>query len=77
MGLELPFGAVIRVQLRSVASQVEAGTVWINQHAIRNPFVPASAYKDLGLGVEYGQEGLEEFCNMQVIAERAGNSISS
>ena len=65
------------VQLRSVASQLEAGTVWINQHAIRNPFVPASAYKDSGLGVEYGQEGLEEFCNMQVIAERAGDSISS
>jgi acyl-CoA reductase-like NAD-dependent aldehyde dehydrogenase len=59
------------VQLRSVASQLEAGTVWINQHAIRNPFVPATAYKDSGLGVEFGQEGLEEFCHMQVIAERA------
>ena len=69
--------AVDPVQLRSVASQLEAGTVWINQHAIRNPFVPASAYKDSGLGVEYGQEGLEEFCNMRVIAERAGKSISS
>jgi acyl-CoA reductase-like NAD-dependent aldehyde dehydrogenase len=61
------------VQLRSVASQLEAGTVWINQHAIRNPSVPASAYKDSGLGVEFGQEGLEEFCNLQVIAERAGD----
>jgi acyl-CoA reductase-like NAD-dependent aldehyde dehydrogenase len=58
------------VQLRSVASQLEAGTVWINQHAIRNPFVPATAYKDSGLGVEFGQEGLEEFCNMQVIAAK-------
>src|SRR5258708_37318359 len=65
------------VQLRSVASQLEAGTVWINQHAIRNPFVPASAYKDSGLGVEFGQEGLEEFCNMQVIAERAGEKTES
>jgi acyl-CoA reductase-like NAD-dependent aldehyde dehydrogenase len=61
------------VQLRSVASQLEAGTVWINQHAIRNPSVPASAYKDSGLGVEFGQEGLEEFCNLQVIAERVGD----
>src|SRR5260221_12972610 len=47
------------VQLRSVASQLEAGTVWINQHAIRNAFVPATAYKDSGLGVKFGQEGLE------------------
>jgi acyl-CoA reductase-like NAD-dependent aldehyde dehydrogenase len=65
------------VQLRSVAGRLEAGTVWINQHAIRNPFVPASAYKDSGLGVEFGQEGLEEFCNMQVIAERAGEKTES
>ena len=59
------------VQLRTIASQLEAGTVWINQRAIRNPFVPASAYKESGLGVEFGQEGLEEFCNIQVTAERA------
>jgi acyl-CoA reductase-like NAD-dependent aldehyde dehydrogenase len=50
MGLELPFGGSDPVQLRSVASQLEAGTVWINQHAIRNQFVPASAYNDSGLG---------------------------
>jgi aldehyde dehydrogenase family protein len=47
---------------------LEAGTVWINQHAVPNPFVPMSAYKDSGLGVEFGQEGLEAFCNIQVIA---------
>src|SRR5260221_13250161 len=47
------------VQLPSVASQLEAGTEWMKQNAIRNPFVPASAYKDSGLGVEYGREGLE------------------
>src|SRR5260370_28080 len=58
------------VQLRTVASQLEAGTVWINQHAIRNPFVPASAYKESGLGVEFGQEGLEAFCNIQVISAK-------
>ena len=58
------------VQLRAVASQLEAGTVWINQHAIRNPLVPASAYKESGLGVEFGPEGLESFCNLQVIATK-------
>ena len=58
------------VQLRTVASRLEAGTIWINQHAIRNPFVPASAYKESGLGVEFGQEGLETFCNIQVIAAK-------
>ena len=56
--------------LRAVAGQLEAGTVWVNQHGIRNVFVPASAYKDSGLAVEFGQEGLEAFCNIQVIAAK-------
>jgi acyl-CoA reductase-like NAD-dependent aldehyde dehydrogenase len=58
------------VRLRAVASLLEAGTVWINQHAILNPLVPASAYKESGLGVEFGLEGLQSFCNLQVIAAK-------
>ena len=54
-------------ELQRVARQLEVGTVWINQHAIRNPFVPAPAYKKSGIGVELGEEGLREFCHIQVI----------
>jgi acyl-CoA reductase-like NAD-dependent aldehyde dehydrogenase len=57
-------------ELQRVARELEAGTVWINQHGIRNPFVPASAYKESGIGVEYGEEGLREFCYIQVIATK-------
>lgn len=57
-------------ELRKVAVQLEAGTVWINQHAVRNPTVPASAYKSSGRGVEFGQEGLEAYCQLQVIATK-------
>ena len=52
------------------ARQIAAGTVWINQHAIRNPFVPAGACKNSGLGVELGEEGLREFCHIQVIGSQ-------
>ena len=31
-------------ELERVARRLEAGTVWINQHAVRNAFVPATAY---------------------------------
>lgn len=55
-------------ELHKVALRLEAGTVWINQHAVRNPMVPASAFKNSGLGVEFGQEGLEAYCQLQVIA---------
>jgi acyl-CoA reductase-like NAD-dependent aldehyde dehydrogenase len=58
------------VQLRAVACRLEAGTVWINQHSILNPLVPASAYKESGLGVEFGQEGLQSFCHLHVIAAK-------
>ena len=44
--------------------------MWINQHAIRNGFVPATAYKNSGLGVEFGQESLLEYCHLQVIAAK-------
>src|SRR3984893_3029601 len=57
-------------ELKRVARQLEAGTVWINQHAIRNAFVPATAYKSSGIGVEFGQEGLLEYCHLQVIAAK-------
>lgn len=56
--------------LNRVARQLEAGTMWINQHAIRNPFVPATAYKKSGIGVEFGEEGLLEYCHVQVIAAK-------
>jgi acyl-CoA reductase-like NAD-dependent aldehyde dehydrogenase len=57
-------------ELERVARRLEAGTVWINQHAVRNAFVPATAYKNSGLGVEFGQEGLLEYCHLQVIAAK-------
>lgn len=38
--------------------------------AIRNPFVPAAAYKNSGIGVEFGEEGLREFCHIQVIGSQ-------
>jgi acyl-CoA reductase-like NAD-dependent aldehyde dehydrogenase len=57
-------------ELKRVACQLEAGTVWINQHLVRNPLVPASAYKNSGIGVELGEEGVLEFCHIQVIGSQ-------
>ncbi|MGB7466936.1 MAG: hypothetical protein WBW14_28890 [Candidatus Acidiferrum sp.] len=37
---------------------------------VSNPFVPATAYKTSGIGVEFGEEGLREFCHLQVIATK-------
>lgn len=50
-----------------VASQLVAGTVWINQHIDLAPHIPQAGAKQSGFGVELGEEGLHEFTQVQVI----------
>jgi acyl-CoA reductase-like NAD-dependent aldehyde dehydrogenase len=50
-----------------LASRMEAGTVWINQHADLAPNIPFGGAKQSGLGVELGEEGLAEFTQLQII----------
>jgi hypothetical protein len=56
--------------LEAVARRLDAGTVWINQHLNVHPNVPFSGHKNSGIGIEFGKDGLKEFCNLQVIANR-------
>ncbi|MCD2135928.1 aldehyde dehydrogenase family protein [Rhodococcus qingshengii] len=51
----------------AVADRLESGTVWINTHFALDPGVPFGGRKQSGLGVEFGQEGLEEFTDPHVI----------
>ena len=41
-----------------LASQIRAGTVWMNLHNFVFPSVPYGGYKDSGIGRELGREGL-------------------
>ncbi|MEM9798369.1 MAG: aldehyde dehydrogenase family protein [Pseudomonadota bacterium] len=45
----------------SVASQLEAGTAWVNQHPSMGPEIPFGGIKASGYGVECGRRGLEEY----------------
>ena len=56
--------------LEAVARRLDAGTVWINQHLNVHPNIPFSGHKNSGIGIEFGEDGLKEFCNLQVIANR-------
>jgi acyl-CoA reductase-like NAD-dependent aldehyde dehydrogenase len=53
---------------RQVAEQLDAGTVWINQHGAINPFVPFGGVKQSGYGVEFGIEGLKAVTVPKVIS---------
>ncbi len=51
---------------RAVAERLEAGTVYINQHGQIAPHVPFGGIKGSGIGVEFGQEGLEANTDIKI-----------
>lgn len=55
---------------RTIARRLEAGTVYINKHADIAPHVPFGGAKCSGIGVEFGEEGLEAYTNIKIYNER-------
>lgn len=51
---------------RTVAERIDAGTVYINKHADIAPHVPFGGVKHSGVGVEFGEAGLEAYTNIKV-----------
>lgn len=51
----------------AIASRLESGSAWVNQHPNLSPFVPFSGAKHSGIGVESHQMGLKEYCQVQVV----------
>ncbi|MBK8629797.1 MAG: aldehyde dehydrogenase family protein [Sphingomonadales bacterium] len=52
-----------------LACEMESGTVWINKHLDFGPNIPFGGAKQSGIGVEFAEEGLHEFTQIQVINE--------
>jgi len=50
-----------------VARNLDSGTVWINKHIDMAPNVPFGGAKQSGIGVEFAEEGLAEFTQLQII----------
>jgi acyl-CoA reductase-like NAD-dependent aldehyde dehydrogenase len=44
-----------------IAARIESGQVWVNQHLAIGPHIPMAGFKQSGLGVEQGEEGLAEY----------------
>ncbi|WP_425640735.1 aldehyde dehydrogenase family protein [Marinomonas gallaica] len=56
-----------RDEANRVASKMECGSVWINKHGAVQPNSPFGGTKSSGLGVEFGEEGLLAYTNIQCI----------
>lgn len=50
-----------------VATRLECGTTWVNQHAVLHPMAPMCGVKQSGVGVEFGAEGLKEYTSIQAV----------
>jgi acyl-CoA reductase-like NAD-dependent aldehyde dehydrogenase len=51
----------------AIAKRLDAGSIWINQNRQVAPHVPFSGFKQSGIGVENGREGLLEFTQTKSI----------
>lgn len=52
---------------KEIARRLECGSVWINKHGAIQPNAPFGGVKKSGLGVEFGEEGLQEYTDIQVV----------
>jgi acyl-CoA reductase-like NAD-dependent aldehyde dehydrogenase len=50
-----------------VASRLQCGTAWVNQHGALHPLAPFGGVKSSGVGVEFNVDGLKEYTNVQVL----------
>ncbi|RYO76615.1 hypothetical protein DL766_007939 [Monosporascus sp. MC13-8B] len=48
-----------------MAEQLEAGSIWVNTHFELAPNVPFGGHKQSGLGMDWGELGLQGWCNPQ------------
>lgn len=69
--LDVGLGASVwspnRERALEVAEQLEAGTVWINNHGAVDPRVPFGGVKSSGYGVEFGVDGLKALGTPHII----------
>jgi acyl-CoA reductase-like NAD-dependent aldehyde dehydrogenase len=50
-----------------LASRLECGTAWVNEHGAIQPDAPFGGVKQSGIGVEFGRYGLEEYTSIQTL----------
>ena len=52
---------------KEIASRMQCGSVWINKHGAIQPNAPFGGVKSSGIGVEFADEGLAEYTDIQVV----------
>jgi len=50
-----------------IANALQAGTVWVNTYHVVTPQAPFGGYKESGIGREYSEEGVLEYCQTKTV----------
>jgi aldehyde dehydrogenase (NAD+) len=61
---------------QEIASRIEAGTVWINEVHALSPHAAFGGFKQSGIGVEGGQDGLLEFMQAQTVFVKKSKDVT-
>lgn len=56
----------------AVASRIESGTVWVNQHMALPLDVPFGGAKQSGMGLQNGRAGMEDFTQLRIVNAKLG-----
>ncbi|KAK8063644.1 hypothetical protein PG996_008296 [Apiospora saccharicola] len=73
MGLGGSVWSADTARAERMTRQLEAGTVWVNSHFEITPNVAFGGFKESGVGVEQGVDGLKGWCNHQSVWVRKGS----
>lgn len=65
LGASIWSGDVTTAQ--QIAQRIESGSVWINDHGAIQPNAPFGGAKQSGLGVEFGEYGLQEYVSLKTV----------
>lgn len=57
-----------------VASELDTGTVWINTYNIATSGIPFAGFKNSGIGIELGDEGLKEYTRLKNVCIDLGDA---
>jgi len=51
----------------TMANSLQAGTVWVNCYHVVGPQTPFGGYKESGIGREFSEEGIKEYCQIKTV----------
>jgi len=60
----------------TIANSVRAGTVWVNCYHVVGPGTPFGGYKESGIGREYAEEGMLEYCEVKTVTIKTAEKNS-